>query len=110
MQLIAKNRSTARLQDDNWQPCVNRGSESTHDLAQIVFGSLKHSEVVKWPPATQRTPGTSHLESCRLEHIQSGPARFWLKKFAIPGMSEPILAHSSTRPNTYAFNGRRFFS
>ena len=34
----------------------------------------------------------------------------WLKKFAIPGKSEPILAQRSTRPNAYAFNGRRFFS
>src|SRR5215813_1171570 len=59
MQLIPKRRSATRLQDNNWQSCVNQGSQSTHDLAQIVFGFLQHAEVIKGPPAAQRTPGAN---------------------------------------------------
>src|SRR5882672_4899424 len=79
MQLIAKDRSTARLQDHNRQSRVNLRLKSAHDLPQILFGFLEHAEVIKRSPAAQRTSGTHHAESRRLQHFQGGPARFRMK-------------------------------
>src|SRR5260370_40422620 len=37
MQLIPKHRSAARLQDDNRQPRVNRGTHTTHDWPKLFL-------------------------------------------------------------------------
>src|SRR6266851_7863638 len=79
VQLIPKHRSATRLQDDNWQPCINLWAESTHDLSQFVLSSLQHSKVIKRSPAAQGAPRTSHCEASILQHLQRGLASLWMK-------------------------------
>src|SRR5258708_7585661 len=79
VQLIPKHRSATRLQDNNWQPCINLRAESTHDLAQFVLSSLQHAKVIKRSPAAQGAPRTNHREASILQHFKRGPANFWMK-------------------------------
>src|SRR6266849_11045206 len=51
VQLIPKHRSATRLQYNYGQPRTNLRDESIHDLAQVVFGILKHAKVIKRSPA-----------------------------------------------------------
>src|SRR6266851_362935 len=79
VQLIPKHRSATRLQDDNWQPCINLRAESAHDLKQFVLSPFQHTKVIKRSPTAQGATGASHREASILQHFQRGPASFRMK-------------------------------
>src|SRR5258708_25603312 len=69
-QLIAKDRSTARLQHDDRDPRINLDAQGTHDSLQVFLGSVEHAGIVQRSPAAKMNLGDADLQTHTLKYFQ----------------------------------------
>src|SRR5260370_32064124 len=78
-QLIAKDRSTARLQHDDRDARINLDAQGTHDSLQVFLGSVEHAEIVQRSPAAKMNLGDADLETHAPKYFQRRASRVRMK-------------------------------
>src|SRR5579864_3058590 len=78
-QFIAKNRSTAGLQNNNWSSGGNLRRENFDCFQQQFLRPIKHAKIVERPPAADIALRQCHPTSCGFKHFDSRNRGFRMK-------------------------------